>query len=76
MKLYNCESSRELELKDIELSLLKNDELKNLADNILIMFENGELEDEIIVINALHQITQEQQKRIKEYKNIIKGGFK
>ena len=75
MKLYNCESSRELELKDIDLSLLKDDELKNLADNILIMFENGELEDENIVVNALHQIIQKQEARLREYYKIARGVF-
>ncbi len=64
MDLYNCESPREKELKEIELVALDDYELEKLADEIQEEFENCELEDEIIVVNALSQIIQEALRRL------------
>ena len=64
MELYNCESEREIELKETELTTLDDYELEKLADEIQEEFENCELEDEIIVVNALSQIIQEALRRL------------
>ncbi len=64
MELYNCESPREKELKETELTGLTDCELEKLADEIYEEFEDCELEDETIVINALHQIAQEALERL------------
>lgn len=64
MDLYNCESPREKELKEIELVALDDYELEKLADEIQEEFENCELEDEIIVVNALSQIAHEALRRL------------
>lgn len=74
MKLYNCETKEELELKEIELQALTIDELHELAENIYAKFNNGILEDENITISAIHQINLELLKRlgrIKESTDLI-----
>ena len=59
MKLYNCESREELDLKKIELELLTNKELISLAAEIKELFDDSVLLDEFIVVNALLQIINE-----------------
>ena len=75
MELYNCEEQNELDLQEIELELLTDSALKNISDNIIYMYNEQELEDETIVISALHQIIREQGARIEEYYKIAKGTF-
>jgi len=64
MELYNCESEKEIKLKETDLEMLDDLELEKLADEIQEEFENCELEDETIVINALHQIAHEALERL------------
>lgn len=64
MELYNCESEREIELKETELTTLDDYELEKLANEIHEEFRDCELEDEIIVTDALYQIAQEALERL------------
>lgn len=59
MKLYNCFSKVEKELGEIELQGLSNDELVELSRKIKNAWNQQILQDEEIVINSLHQITEE-----------------
>lgn len=66
MKLYNCETKEELELKEIEVKGLEIDELQELAEEIFYKFTGGILADENIVISAIHQINLELLKRLEK----------
>lgn len=64
MELYNCESKREKELKETELTTLDDYKLEKLMNEIHEEFRLGGLRDEIIVIDALHQIAHEILRRL------------
>ena len=66
MKLYNCYSELELELKEIELCLLENEELINLAEKVKSYFNKQEIEDYNIIIDSLYEISLELYKRTKK----------
>ncbi|HZX21295.1 MAG TPA: hypothetical protein VFF25_02775 [Clostridia bacterium] len=75
MKLYNCESKVEMMLKKINLELLLDNELIELADNIRNKFREDVLQDECIVVDALHQIVEEQARRLMDLRlKLIKNG--
>lgn len=59
MKLYNCTTREEKNLKEIELQGLDKTELKDLSETIKRGYDNRTFEDENIVIDALHQIIEE-----------------
>ena len=59
MKLYNCFSKAEKKLGEIELQGLSNEELVELSRKIKNSWNQQILQDEEIVINSLHQITEE-----------------
>lgn len=63
MKLFNCVSKLEKQLKELELQGLSTEELVELATGIKNGFRNGTLEDETIVIDALSEIAEELGKR-------------
>lgn len=64
MKLYNCETKEEKELKEIELTGLVTNEILDLAHDIKAKFDNCILEDESIVVNALLEIIKELGERL------------
>ncbi len=64
MELYNCESEREIELKETELTTLDDYELVKLTNEIHKEFREGVLEDETIVTDALYQIAHEALERL------------
>lgn len=64
MKLYDCYTKEEKELENIQLLEMKDDELIDLAEKIKHQFEDCILQDERIVVSALHQIIMEQKERI------------
>ena len=75
MDLYNCESKMEMMLKKINLELLLDNELIELADNIRNKFREDVLQDECIVVDALHQIVEEQAERIMDLRlKLIRNG--
>ncbi len=71
MELYNCETEREKELKEIELTGLDDYEIEKLADEIYEEFRKGILEDEVIVTDALYQIIQAVLKRLATKKAVL-----
>ena len=66
MKLTNCITEEELELKNIELPGLATKELVNLAKEIKKQYENCVLIDEEITISALEQIIEELWGRVED----------
>lgn len=76
MELYNCESEREKELKEIELVALNDLDLEFLANEIFEEFKEDELEDETIVVDAMHQITHEALRRLAAEKAFSLGMIK
>ena len=64
MKLYNCYSKKERELKEVELETLSSKELIELANNVRNDFKDAVLEDENIVVDALHEIVGELGQRL------------
>ncbi len=64
MKLYNCYSKKERELKEVELETLSSKELIELANNVRHDFKDAVLEDENIVVDALHEIVGELGQRL------------
>lgn len=66
MKLYLCETELELELKKIELELLNNEELINLAEKVKSYFNEQKIEDYNIIIDSLYEINLELYKRTKK----------
>lgn len=64
MKLYNCYSKKEIELKEVELETLSPKELIELANNVRNDFKDAVLEDENIVVDALHTIVGELGQRL------------
>lgn len=71
MDLYNCETEREKELKEIELTGLDDYELEKLADEIYEEFREGALEDEVIVTDALYKIVHEVLRRLATKKAVL-----
>lgn len=65
MKLYNCYSKEEKELKEVILWTLTVEELLALSEKIRMLFGDDILGDEIIVVDALHQINLELGRRLK-----------
>lgn len=63
MDLYNCETRRELELREIDLQSLTDIELMELGVDLKIEFGKGVLKDEHLVIDALVQIIITQARR-------------
>ncbi len=71
MELYNCETEKEKELKEIELTGLDDYELEKLANDVYEEFREGTLKDEIIVTDALYQIVHEALKRLAIKKAVL-----
>lgn len=63
MKLFNCVTKLEKQLRELELQGLTTKELVDLAAGIKDGFRTGKLEDETIVVDALEQIVEELGKR-------------
>ena len=63
MKLYNCCSAEEEKLKKTNLEVLMPHKLVELADDIRKKYRDDVLEDHSIVVDALHQIVEEQARR-------------
>lgn len=59
MILYNCTSDLEKGLKAIDVKELTVAELRTLAVSIATDYQNAVLENDIIVVDALLQITSE-----------------
>lgn len=59
MKLYNCETKEELELRELDLTILTIKELIIFAEEVKEMFDDHVLQDENIVVAALVKITKE-----------------
>lgn len=70
MELYNCETEREKELKEIELTGLDDYEIERLADEIYEEFREDIFMDEFIVVDVLYQIIEEILKRLAAEKTI------
>ena len=66
MKLYNCATPQEIELRETELEALGDEDLKLLSDGIKFSWEHGYIEDENIAINALVQIVEELHERFEK----------
>ena len=75
MELYNCESEREIELKETELTTLDDYELVKLTNEIHKEFREGVLEDETIVTDALYQIAHEALERLCIQKTLQKTKY-
>ena len=67
MKLYNCITRAEKDLKEIELQGLGITALADLAKTIKRGYNNCILEDESIVIEALYQIIEALETRAKRF---------
>lgn len=74
MELYDCESKREIELRDTELEQILTNDLISLAESIEDDYLNCVLENEIIVVNALTQIAGELGNRCRRKEHLENAG--
>ncbi|HZK57536.1 MAG TPA: hypothetical protein VFD17_04410 [Clostridia bacterium] len=66
MKLHNCYSEKEKKLKETNLVAMMDHEIVELADGIRKDYRDGVLQDPCVVVDALHQIVEEQANRIRD----------
>lgn len=66
MRLYNCYTGLEKRLNEIILTELESKDLVELAQTVKELYEQSLLEDGIMVVNALCQISEELGRRLEE----------